>query len=83
MKAFKSGNHLEWTTLVLVPLLLFVCLTAAVYLLPPTTPGSAAPYPQNSSLDSRARWYIESGQWRADAATFVATVKYLVQPAPA
>jgi hypothetical protein len=84
MKAFKSGNHLEWTTLVFAPLLLFVALVTAVCLLPPTSPGSAAasPYLQNASFDSRVRWYIESGQWRADAATLVALVKYLGQPDP-
>jgi hypothetical protein len=84
MKAFKSANHLEWATLVLAPLVLFVSLVTAVYLLPPTSPGSAAAAPslQNASLDSRARWYIESGQWRTDVATFVAVVKYLVQPVP-
>ena len=84
MKASKSGNQLELATFVLAFLVLFFSLTTVVYLLPPTTPGSAAalPYPQNQSLDARVRWYIESGQWRADVATFVTAVKYLVEPAP-
>jgi hypothetical protein len=84
MKAFKSGNHLERTTLVLAFLVLSFSLVTVVYLFPPPSPSSAAAaaYLQNASSNSRVRWYFESGQWRADAATLVAVVKYLVRPEP-
>ena len=41
MKASKSGNQLELATFVLALLVLFFSLATVVYLLPPTTPGSA------------------------------------------
>jgi hypothetical protein len=81
MKAFKSGKHLEWTTLVLAFLVLFFSLVTVVYLLPPPSPSSAAAA-SHLQNPSSVRWYFESGQWRADAATLVAVVNYLVQPEP-
>ncbi len=70
----------------LVWMLLMVLLTPAfvTYVLPsppPSAPSGAA-VQVKSGFDSRLSWYVHSGQWRADARTLAALVRYLVSPEP-
>jgi len=82
----KTGvrKYVKLATLVVAFLMLFISLDALLCLLPPPSPNpSATPvYLKNAGFDSRLAWYFESGQWRADARTLVAAVKYLVTPEP-
>ncbi len=68
------------TSLVLSFLLLLL-LATVVWVVPPPCPAPAgAGYGRVTRLDSRLAYYVHSGQWRADARTFAALVKYLVAP---
>lgn len=61
--------------------LLLLLLGTLVWVVPPPCPSPAgAGSGRVTRLDSRLAWYVHSGQWRADARTFAALVKYLVAP---
>ena len=57
------------------PTWLYGCL--ALLLLAQIALAGLAPPPQWISGDTPAKWYVRSGQWRADARTLVAGVRFL------
>ena len=72
----------RWVALVLLALTLGG--TALVQVLPPPRPTPTAPSSRaGHSADGGLGWYFQSGQWRADARTLAAMVRYLVSPEPA
>ncbi len=86
MKQTKAAARSYWkpATLVLALLMLSLSAVGLLYVLPPPPPVTVngPGYPHKPSLDTRLAWYFQTGQWRADARTLAALVRYLVSPEP-
>jgi len=75
--ASTARRFLKPAILPLAFVMLFLASVLVLYLLPPPAPVASAPGP-----NPRLNWYLQSGQWRADARTLIAVVRYLSSPEP-
>jgi len=56
---------------------MWVCCSLAVLLAAQIALAGLAPPQDSNGGNTHAKWYIRSGQWRADARTLVAGVRFL------
>jgi hypothetical protein len=75
--ASTAARLLKPAVLVLVFLMMFLGPVVILHLLPPPAPVASA-----ARSNPRLNWYLRSGQWRADAQTLIAVVRYLASPEP-
>ncbi len=88
MKSIDSGARWCFKPAAFILVLLVLCSFAAMFVQSHASPKPVPPSPgraalRKATLDSRASWYFESGQWRSDVHTLVNLLAYLVSPDPA